>query len=989
MYSVGPHVPPPPPPPPPAAAASSVGRSSSAAAPASGTPTGGIGGGGGGGGRWMRHPTDFSQRYKEAQATAKRKAFRNEAQVNEAADRELVKLQKQIEDQVKKSDKANRESNATLLPVTAAPCAVLREAVVIDIHKTHSYRQAPCYLLFLAFVTITTFIQLFADQRDAFYTIESVGVHMQREAFVKAATWEAWWDWLESAAVAMEKHVPVSPQAHAQQGPGLPLGFLHVRQWRVAGAPCKRPGGLSRAAQARLGNETCYPMWSHSAASQEPFGLRADHPFRPFQHNDFSLEGNDVEGDVTTYGGMETFGSLLRFRRDLFNNAVPNGTANVNDVAIDKYVNYVWEPTYLNYSARLLSTIDVAAQVRVLRRDGFVDSGTSAVSVEVIGYMSSREQFFETAYLAEAKNAGSLLRSHREKLFRSYVWDGDRSRFSFLVDLLTFFYIIWFAYVFLWEACFDLRVAKSPADLVRFWRLVDAAFLVVWCVTFYYRLSLWGEASILGEEGYTRARVRNYGHDEIAEDKFMVSYLRTLVRLYDGGLVWSGWGMLLAWLRILRYLSLSERMGLVTRSMSRMAPEFAAISVMFMGVLVGFSTSGVLTYSSDFKSFRDLQASLYLNFRLIFTQEMTCKRGGSCVSVDEMEKTDMIMTTFYVNILMILGFIVFLNVMVALVIGHLAQAQAASRNKAMYSWSPQAIWRELQRASGRFVPQWVTRQFEPISVEMDSRAKAVTGGAVEDWRELEPGDGLLVRATASRGAWEPATVHEVFDNGRGERPTVAVQLSAAVSASYPLRAGGRDTQMLEEFEEVHREVPRGRGRGLQAVGGETSLEDLCVDLVSMLDLRAPGEAMKKGAWIAATREHLPPARAVKIYDLALYVNTQSQAAEEGERFAEILVERVKAMEDALAGRDKHVRMIGKIAETDLVGMTKGLAPLARHMIPHFAEVSHDLKSLREGMVADFDEVSAAYGNWMGQVVDYQVRVAEKLKGRRQQLQQLQ
>eukprot|EP01061_Rhynchopus_euleeides_P016407 TRINITY_DN27683_c1_g1_i1.p1 TRINITY_DN27683_c1_g1~~TRINITY_DN27683_c1_g1_i1.p1 ORF type:complete len:954 (+),score=322.82 TRINITY_DN27683_c1_g1_i1:155-3016(+) len=899
----------------------------------------------------------FSERYKasEVKVRKEKKLVMSQEKFTQKSTAELRRLQRRITRQIQKDEIENEKSNTALLPTARASASAIRNAVINDIHKTHDYQQATCYFIFLAIVTMTTFIHLLRDQTNSYYTVDSVSGVMLSEEFTQASTWDDWWTWLEKSATRVEQLVPTNTLQTQIQGPGLPLGFIFIRQWRVRRETCKIPHGLSRSAVLSVANQTCYPAWSQGTASTEAYGPQRN-PFRPDSHEEYPLLGTSLQGKVATYLPEPVYSVIIPLREEA---AV---VVQNNSVANDEFNDYVHSSAVNSTGA--VERTDVTEVLRGLRSDGFVDSGTSAISVEITGFMTSREQFFEAVHLAEAKPAGKLLPTHAAKLFRAYSWEGDRNRFAFAVDLLSFFYVVFFVFLFIRSIYIDLRLWDSVAALVTFWRLYDIAFIAMWMGLYYYKGVLWSEAGASGASSdYNAGHAKNYGGTPQAEDKFMRGYLQSLVESYDSAMIWQAWGMLLAWLRVLRYLSHTDRFGVVTRGVSRMAPAFLSILAMFFLVIVGLSIAGVMIFSSDFEAFSTLPDAISLAIRFILTQEITCKRGGACVSYFDMEFTDRVMTVIYIHLLMVLGFLVFLNVLVALVIGHLALAQESSKGD-IHNWSPETLWRELAAASRRMRPAWLSRMFEPLTLAINNQEKPDrdTGGAVR-WADLEQGDRLLVRKRKT-SAWEPATVFQVVPMPGQSRPFVTVKRQSQKTVA---------TESADDFVDVHREVPFKQDTVVFSAHAR-SMEDRYVQLSTMLHTMDEGVTLRKEEWQQAAKVHIPSKRALKIFDQAHIESTTASSAQSGDDLAEALGRRINLLAACIGEREPNLQLVPQLADEDLMSATQVLLPLSQRMVGTFADMSQEMRDLRDSISRDFAALASHHAEQVGQLAEKQAEL---------------
>eukprot|EP01060_Flectonema_neradi_P016754 TRINITY_DN2337_c1_g1_i2.p1 TRINITY_DN2337_c1_g1~~TRINITY_DN2337_c1_g1_i2.p1 ORF type:complete len:580 (+),score=74.08 TRINITY_DN2337_c1_g1_i2:79-1818(+) len=542
----------------------------------------------------------FQERYAAAQNESRGAEYmKSVEQIERENRRELAILKVQIKDKVEKM--IAMDGDRALVPVVV-DMSDLRNSVLYDVQKTARYQELPCFLVFLTICVLSTVLQLLADQENSYYTADAVSIISKKNNFVEANEWPEWWEWLGDAVTNLSKLVPLSVQQTQVVGPGLPLGFLQVRQWRVSSHNCATHPYLSSFTLDVIDSSSCINSWSSSNAAHTPFGTVYEDPFRPDSHYEYPLIADDVPGKVSDYS---------------------------RDMAYSVYINL----------KNLNGTID--EDVEDLRRRGFVDEYTAAVIVEAIGYMPSREQFYSATFLMESSPMGSLIQTTTEKLFRSFRWEGDRDYLTFMFDIMMLLYLALFLNQFRQSFMFSLKTVRSwPEVAFNFWRIFDVIFIIVWLLTMYYRFSLWNEATESASNTFIPKHATDYDVlSASAEDKASQKYLRRLLYFYDKSLTWQGTAILLTWFRLLAFLQCTDRLGIATRTISSMAQGFVVMCSLFLITMVGFAFAGTLIYSSDFHSFSTFARSMSLILRFVFTQELTCKRGGPCVSFNDMAKT--------------------------------------------------------------------------------------------------------------------------------------------------------------------------------------------------------------------------------------------------------------------------------------------------------------------------------------------------------------
>eukprot|EP01059_Diplonema_ambulator_P015154 TRINITY_DN26254_c0_g1_i1.p1 TRINITY_DN26254_c0_g1~~TRINITY_DN26254_c0_g1_i1.p1 ORF type:complete len:910 (+),score=296.70 TRINITY_DN26254_c0_g1_i1:28-2730(+) len=866
----------------------------------------------------VRKKAGYPARYTKAEINARRARYmKSDAKIAEESDKSLAEFKKRMEKEMAKHQK--RDDSKSLLP-SVSTVRVLRHTVFNDIQKTRSYQKIPCYLVFLILMTVSTIEHLLHDQDTAYFTVDAITIRMQADVFTQVDSWQSWWSWLESASDNLDALIPDNVHSAQVIGPGLPLGFLHIRQWRIADLTCDIPPGLSQSVQNLVNDTRCYRSWTSGSTDTRPFGSR---PFRPDAHYEYPLLGDNVKGIITTYPRDKAYSTLLPLNNEETN---------------------------------------LRAAVDSLMADGFIDEATSAVTVELTGYMPSRQQFFSSFFLMEAKRAGGLVETNHHKLFRGLSWDGDRDRFIFLTDLFAVCYIIWFIIIFLKDLRFHMRSAKNVMQVFNFWRAFDVVFITMWVFTIYYRFSLWNQGSSVSSS-FIADRAKNYGGGTEGEAKVMVYSLYELVSIYEYTMLFQAWALLLAWLRLFAFIQHTERLGIVAHTIAAMAGTFLAILVMFLILVVGLSIAGVLVYSSDFKALSTFWKAFGLLLRFIFTQELPCKEGGECLQASDLERTDSTFTAIYIPLASVLGFVVFINVMVALVISNLTLVLTTSRSGGVYEWSPAVLWQELITASRRMSPQWLTKIFIPFTSRLfrhnTGHAKGVNTAGAAKPSDLSVGQPVMILVNEPGAKWEEGMVFEV------------VKLAGALMIM--IKAGDKKIP-FDSCKEVHHPLPTIDDKWL-----DVNMEERYLELIAILDSQPSKQyMMDKNEWLTMSKDFMPPRNALKLFELAQDNDKEATETEMGERFCTILTHRMNALQKVLDERIPKLAIIPRLKEREIKHFTNVLGPVTNTLLPHFTEAQHDIRQLRQGLATDFDALTTSFSQHFNNVAERQSRLGPQL-----------
>ena len=254
----------------------------------------------------------FSERYAAAQNESRGAEYmKSVEQIERENRRELAILKAQINKKVE--EMVTLEGDKALVPAIV-PMPDLRDSVLYDVGKTTRYQELPCFLVFLTVCILSTVLQLLADQKNSYYTVDAVAIISKKNDFVAADEWPEWWDWLGNSVTNISKLVPLSVQQTQVVGPGLPLGFLHVRQWRVSHHNCAVQDYLPSSARDVLEDMSCINTWSSSTAARNVFGSVISDPFRPDSHFEYPLRGDDIAGKITNYPKDITYSVYINLK---------------------------------------------------------------------------------------------------------------------------------------------------------------------------------------------------------------------------------------------------------------------------------------------------------------------------------------------------------------------------------------------------------------------------------------------------------------------------------------------------------------------------------------------------------------------------------------------------------------------------------------------------------------------------------------------------
>eukprot|EP01064_Diplonema_japonicum_P009363 TRINITY_DN16838_c0_g1_i1.p1 TRINITY_DN16838_c0_g1~~TRINITY_DN16838_c0_g1_i1.p1 ORF type:complete len:856 (+),score=165.65 TRINITY_DN16838_c0_g1_i1:79-2568(+) len=602
-----------------------------------------------------KEKVEEKERWDETEMEERERTPRSEDEIEQKQEEEEEQVMdddEETEVQKQEAQLTEEEKGMMLLP-DELTVSSLERTVTKDVTKTRRYRIFPCYLMFLlTFSVLIGVEQLSSD--DRFYMTESIRDVTLISTFNDIHTVENWYAWLDTSFRRLWSQQD-SNTASTPLNRNVLIGMVVLRQWRAKPVYCSQSPQLHMLSlQAKnFLPRLCYGDYSEGSLDATPYGPNLQ--WQPSKNINYSLEVVPVTGQLHTYASSS--------------DAFP----------IFFYVN--------------TSLSSVLQELSVLKTSSWIDSSTRAVVVDLLFYNPNVKAFVLYHHIAEIDTTGDLIPLSKSSYFKFLKYNADKlSGFIFFLDILVFLFTVMLI-VDMWCTIKNQYYLYygSIYQAISFWEIYMTGLIVLLVIRGAYRFWLWTAGTEVGET-WIRDHADRYGGDE---DKLMFQNACDYVLKQRFVLVVDAWVSILAWLRVFEFLQFNERLNLVTETMIKSIGQLAAMIIIFLIILIGFTIAGRIFYGHAMFEFRSFFATAGYLVRLVFSADL-----GDYL---EMEKIRPIITHLYIPLFFILTWLVLLNMVLAIIAGSF-QALQERATKDPRGWMPAELWEDCKKTWNRVLP---------------------------------------------------------------------------------------------------------------------------------------------------------------------------------------------------------------------------------------------------------------------------------------------
>eukprot|EP01065_Artemidia_motanka_P026775 TRINITY_DN32022_c0_g1_i1.p1 TRINITY_DN32022_c0_g1~~TRINITY_DN32022_c0_g1_i1.p1 ORF type:complete len:815 (+),score=295.13 TRINITY_DN32022_c0_g1_i1:154-2598(+) len=518
----------------------------------------------------------------------------------------------------------------------------LYRVLQIQVNKGFILRELIPYLVFLTMMLSVMFVSRTEFNEASVHrlvegvrgSILSTGFRNTDDMRFLKTFWDIsydgeWWDWLESplAATLWPGKTPQNPY-------GLfnsylkPVRYVVLRQQRVDRSACDKAEAydlLPSLVQATL-PMSCYAEYdcNHVTCNvdESPYGPNGT--FRSLSEVDNGLTLNRVDGQLHDY-------------------SFPSRS----------FVHV------LNVDEQDLSA--VLAEVRQLRRDGWVDNATRFLGVDVIALDRNLDVFVWASFFCEITAGGLWIPQARMVPYQFMRFKTGGAIVIFVLDIFITAFFCYVLYRLIQGIFRHYALHREIIGYFRFWNTYTITDMVLFGVTYGYRWSFWHLTISADSSGETE-------RDALETWSTLASYA------YHYETSWNvyGFAATLALGGLVRFIQYNPRMNMVFETIERALGELLVVVFLLILDVFAFGLLGNLLFGYYIDEFQSFFASCGTLMRMLI---------GDFPDNMYYSMRDAQMNTAAAAIFLLFYFLTAWLVLLNLVIGVLAEAFASVKDK--------------------------------------------------------------------------------------------------------------------------------------------------------------------------------------------------------------------------------------------------------------------------------------------------------------------
>eukprot|EP01062_Namystynia_karyoxenos_P009808 TRINITY_DN13476_c0_g1_i1.p1 TRINITY_DN13476_c0_g1~~TRINITY_DN13476_c0_g1_i1.p1 ORF type:complete len:786 (+),score=260.53 TRINITY_DN13476_c0_g1_i1:74-2359(+) len=493
------------------------------------------------------------------------------------------------------------------------PVRALHNRLRLQIERRRSYRELPCYVVFLGVVTAVPWMSRLSSSRyNELYHLEQANrVELQIGAFEAIHTRNEFWVWLKDMVEHVWEPLQGGNASRLTQHANLPIGHILLRQFRVRTHDCAHPGVLSARTLSRI-PQYCNPEWDDGQQSTAP------------------------------YGPNGTWVSNAMLERPINLEATSTAFHDYSDPSLAFPVLFPLHETVAQMRAHLAE----------LEQGEWVDSATRVVIIDVLTFNPSIEAFSLNHLYVEFFATGSIVPGMHAYPFELMHLDNGGRHLALFCDMVI---AIATGYIGV-QTVLSLRRRKLlgyTAPFLGLWDIYDIPFVLVhlnYCIR---RLWLWTHGPELHDPG---------SFDASRDELTMFATLFGYGLHYEAANTAMGIAVVFAWLRLFRYMQFHSRLGVMSATVRRARGDLFSLLAICVVLVLGFGISGAALYGVDHQSFSSWQAASGYLLRLIVSGEVNEHYA-------EMVRIQPTLTWIWVTVFLLATWMLLLNMVLAVLNG--------------------------------------------------------------------------------------------------------------------------------------------------------------------------------------------------------------------------------------------------------------------------------------------------------------------------------
>ena len=494
----------------------------------------------------------------------------------------------------------------------------LKTFLQTDLLKAETLKSAPVYFLWLAALTTLIMISQVGNIKayNVLYHLEHAHHQdLELDMWNRITTANEFWGWADKVA----EHLWLR-DVHPMN---FPLGYFLLRQFRVAPQEYNIPQVITMNESLKL-PKTTYPEWSDGSPSTATFGPRTL-PFIPDSQKTSRVNVLSVATKFNVYNTEYAFSAPLAYSTPL---------------------------------------PEIKNQLAGLKNDSWIDASTRIIVVDILTYNPAIGSFAANHLFVEIFASGSSVPSTKAYPFNIISFSSSLRRFTFAMDIA----VILGGFVILVNIFATVKTNWGLGiPVISIWEIFDLLLLIFLGIGYGFRMSLWLEVPELAHS------TSDESNKEMYQILFQYGYN------FERSNTYLACSVTMAWVRSLKILQYSERLGVLSLTIKFAAGELFSLAIIFIFVLAGYSVGATALFGADFEQFSSVQNSVGYLTRMLISAEI----GSDWTTLQSIHPR---FVWPFMGSFMLLSWLLLLNMVLAIVSGSFASVQAACGGK-VADWS--------------------------------------------------------------------------------------------------------------------------------------------------------------------------------------------------------------------------------------------------------------------------------------------------------------
>eukprot|EP01062_Namystynia_karyoxenos_P000477 TRINITY_DN10162_c1_g2_i1.p1 TRINITY_DN10162_c1_g2~~TRINITY_DN10162_c1_g2_i1.p1 ORF type:complete len:1143 (+),score=377.01 TRINITY_DN10162_c1_g2_i1:126-3431(+) len=569
---------------------------------------------------------------------------------------EELEFARKLKEKQRLIERSHLEEEVSILAILQYLCK--------DVRKTRLYRSLPWYIVFMVVLTTNMSLSRFESRNSQLYFRNLAMKRMLladehaeggQGAFLGIQSEQQFWAWLRGTARdplvegAADRLWGATVNTH-----NAPVAFLLLRQWRVRQGSCDTKGGLLPVAPSeRLRLPTqCYGHYSSDMRSDAPYGTAtAAQPTTPKYFPQGQING--AVSSVAVEGIMDEYSDLS----SAF-------------------------PIYLLFGS---PKAQVDAQLQDMENSGWIDQQTRAIAVEMLTYNQPEAVVVFTELIIEVTEAGVWLANVRSRPFAILNFQEATGIAIFVLDCMILLWIvkdIVFLVIFIRR---ERQLTLTGFYTVGGWNIFYAVIQAAAVTLYYYRVQLWLRGLSINDT-FFQDNVGDYAVNPnlpAPELRLMYQTLAEYSVTYTKSFNVVSVLLPMCWMRIFSFVQYNERLNALTETAKMALSPLISLAIIFCIVLLGFTMGGHILYGYDMHEFQNIIRTAGYLLRVLVSGEID--------DYDGYRRIHPAWTACYFLFWFILGWVLILNVVLAIIAGSYAMVQ--DMNTKTLSWDLATVFK--------------------------------------------------------------------------------------------------------------------------------------------------------------------------------------------------------------------------------------------------------------------------------------------------------